>query len=98
MRKPLRDHVWATWTFGLDGTSYEIDLGEQNRAKLAQTIAPYIQAGRRVTRSRSRAGTSRQGRRTDLSDVRAWAKENGLHVSERSRVSAEVLQKYEAAH
>ena len=88
----------ATVTFGLDGTSYEIDLSEQNRATLAQAFAPYIQAGRRVDRNRGHGGTGRRGRRADLSDVRAWAKENGLHVSGRGRISAEVMQKYEAAH
>ena len=89
----------ATVTFGLDGTSYEIDLSKVNRAKLAQVIAPYIQAGRRVSRSRGRSGAGRQGaRRAELSGVRTWAKENGLKVSERGRISAEVMQKYEAAH
>jgi hypothetical protein len=78
---------------------YEIDLSEENRTKLAQVIAPYIQAGRRVTRGRGRSGNGRQGaRRTGFSDVRAWAKENSLKVSERGRISAEVMQKYEAAH
>lgn len=87
-----------TVAFGLDAGSYEIDLSEQNRTKLEQTIAPYIRAGRRVARSRGRASAGRQGRRTNLSDVRTWAKENGLQVSERGRISTEVMQKYEAAH
>jgi hypothetical protein len=87
-----------TVSFGLDGMAYEIDLSEQNRAKLAQVIAPYAQAGRRVTRGRGHSGAGRQARRADLSDVRAWAKENGLHISERGRISAEVIEKYEAAH
>src|ERR1700691_4151866 len=87
-----------TVSFGLDGMAYEIDLSEQNRAKLAQVIAPYAQAGRRVTRGRGHRGAGPQARRADLSDVRAWAKENGLHISERGRISAEVIEKYEAAH
>jgi hypothetical protein len=87
-----------TVRFSLDGTSYEIDLSEQNRTKLAQVVAPYIQAGRRITRSGGRGGGRQGGRRTNLSDVRTWAKENGLHVSERGRISAEVIQKYDAAH
>jgi Spy/CpxP family protein refolding chaperone len=89
----------TTVTFGLDGTSYEIDLSEKNRAKLTQVIAPYTRAGRRMSRGRGRSPASRPSAgRVDRADVRAWAKENGLAVSERGRISAEVMQRYEAAH
>jgi hypothetical protein len=30
--------------------------------------------------------------------VRAWARERGLKVSERGRVSADIMSQYEAAH
>jgi hypothetical protein len=36
--------------------------------------------------------------RHDLSDVRAWARENGYQVSDRGRVSSEVITAYEKAH
>jgi hypothetical protein len=43
-------------TFGLDGVSYEIDLGQPNRARLAGALDPFITAGRRVGRgSRGRS-------------------------------------------
>ena len=88
-----------TVSFGLDGTAYDIDLSEKNRAEMAQAIAPYIHAGRRIARSRGRSGDRRQSAgRTDRADIRAWAKANGLAVSERGRISAQVMQKYEAAH
>jgi Lsr2 len=88
-----------TVSFGLDGVTYEIDLSEKNRAKLAQVVLPYIQAGRRTGRSRSRTGASRHSaRRADRADLRAWASANGLKVSERGRISAELMEKYEAAH
>ena len=89
----------GTVSFGLDGATYEIDLSEKNRAKLAKTIAPYIQAGRRMSRGRGRSSTGRQSTgRIDRAGVRAWAKENGIAVSERGRISSGVMQKYEAAH
>jgi hypothetical protein len=34
----------------------------------------------------------------DRAAVRAWAQEAGLAVSERGRISAEVMNQYEAAH
>jgi len=30
--------------------------------------------------------------------VRAWARQSGLEVSERGRISAEIMKQYEAAH
>jgi hypothetical protein len=39
---------------GLDGVSYEIDLGQPNRARLAGAFAPFIAGGRRVSRGSRR--------------------------------------------
>jgi hypothetical protein len=88
-----------TVTFGLDGVTYEIDLAQQNREELHRTMAPYIGAARKVSSRRARAGTGRQaGTRVDRALVRAWAKDQGLKVSERGRISAEIMQQYDAAH
>ena len=51
--------------------------------------------GRRSTSASSSAGG---GKRTDLADVRAWARQSGHDVSDRGRVSAAVLEAYDAAH
>src|SRR6266567_4668661 len=40
----------GTVSFGLDGVSYEIDLVPANRIRLADAVAPYIAAGRKVSR------------------------------------------------
>ena len=88
-----------TVAFGLDGVTYEIDLAGKNRAKLEKAIAPYIGAARRVSRRRPRAASTRQpGGRVDRAAVRVWAKEQGLKVSERGRISADLMERYEAAH
>ncbi len=88
-----------TVTFTFDGVTYEIDLSEKNRTKLQKAVAPYIEAGRRISRNRSRTTASRHsGARVDRAAVRVWAKENGLKVSERGRISADVMAQYEAAH
>jgi Spy/CpxP family protein refolding chaperone len=88
-----------TVSFGFDGLSYEIDLSEKNRAKFEKAFEPYVQAGRR-TSSRSRRPSSARttSPRIDRAAIRSWAKEQGMHVSERGRISAEVMQQYEAAH
>jgi len=46
--------------FGLDGVTYEVDLGKRNRARLERALAPFIEAGRRVPRG-GRRGASRPG-------------------------------------
>jgi hypothetical protein len=93
-----------TVSFGLDGVSYEIDLGEANRAKLEGGLAPFVAAGRRSGRSTGAAGGKRRssgrpsGPSTDRTAVRVWAREAGLNVSERGRISSEVMKQFEAAH
>lgn len=105
----LDDGAGETASFALDGRSYEIDLSESNAQSLRDALQPWIDAGRRV--SAAGAGRGRRGggrgqstrqRGTaggrDLAAVRAWAKENGHQVSDRSRVLEAVLQAYDAAH
>lgn len=88
-----------TVTFGLDGVTYEIDLSKKNRAKLERDVAPYIEAGRRIIRARGRVTATRStAQRVDRAAVRAWANEHGLQVSERGRISAAVMEQYEASN
>jgi len=95
-------------SFGLDGTSWTIDLSAKNRAALEKTLKPYIaKATRQPTRRPGdRAGRPGQGARraaakparTNLAEIRAWARSNGYAVSDRGRISAEVQQAYDSAH
>lgn len=93
-----------TVEFSLDGTSYEIDLSEKNAAALRDAFAVYIAEGRKVggarrggggTKSKPRGGA---GGGPAASEIREWARSNGLEVPERGRVSAEVRKAYDAAH
>lgn len=87
-----------TVTFSFDGVTYEIDLSKENRDRMNRTFAPFVKAGRWVPRgARGLArGTARV--LADRAMVRAWAKQAGLAVSERGRISAEVMRRYEASH
>lgn len=92
--------------FALDGVTYELDLSEENAAKLRDTLAQYTDAARRIGgRRRTRAakrgagkGGSASYNRDTLKSIREWAKQNGHNVSGRGRLPAEVLQAWEAAH
>ena len=88
-----------TVIFGLDGVTYEVDLGQQNRAAFEKALAPFVAAGRKAPRGGRRRPVSRPDEsRVDRTAVRAWAKSAGLKVSERGRISAEVIRQYDDAH
>jgi len=88
-----------TVTFALDGTTYEIDTCEKHGSELRDAFAKYVAAGRRVGRSSS--GRRRRGGRSssgiDPAAIRAWARANNVKVSERGRISSDVIDKYNAA-
>jgi nucleoid-associated protein Lsr2 len=87
-----------TVSFSLDGRAYEIDLNEANAQSLREVLAPWIAAGRRAG-GRAPEGRPRSARRShDTADIRRWAAENGIPVSSRGRISADLRARYEAAH
>lgn len=91
-----------TILFSLDGIAYEIDLSDENAAALRDAFAPFVAAGRSVSRTASRGTTAPRGRRRtparDVSEIREWARANGHTISERGRIPGNVLEAYEAAH
>ena len=92
-----------TVSFGLDGSSYEIDVCEAHAHELRDGFAPFVGAARRAGRSaaggqrRSRAARSGGGD-NKVAEIREWARKNGHQVSERGRISATVRAAYDAAH
>jgi Lsr2 len=90
-----------TVSFGFEGLSYEVDLAKKNKAELQKAPAPFIEAGRKVSTHPRRRGTDHGrpgGSSVDRGAVRAWAAQNGIQVAERGRISADVLERYRAAH
>ncbi|GIG27736.1 histone-like nucleoid-structuring protein Lsr2 [Cellulomonas marina] len=97
-----------TVTFALDGVSYEIDLTTDNAAKLRDELSSWVGHARRVGSGRSQGRSSgsagsaanrpKRSSSNEAQAIREWAKENGMEVSERGRISAEVKAAYEAAH
>ena len=89
-----------TVSFGLDGTSYEIDLNDKNAAKLRDALAGYVGHGRKVgaapRRGRKSAAAAAGG--PSAREIRDWARSNGHDVPDRGRVSAEVREAFAAAH
>jgi hypothetical protein len=87
----------GTVRFGYSGVDYEIDLNSTHTEEFAKAIAPYLEAARKLPARRAGRGTARPVRHNQ-SDVREWARAQGLKVSDRGRIPAEVMSQYEAAH
>lgn len=92
-----------TCAFGLGDSQYEIDLGPDNREELEQFLERFIQAARPVRSDKSgRASRAKSARkvidRDRTAEIRSWAKDAGLDVSERGRISKAVVEAYESAH
>ena len=79
------------------GTEYEIDLSKKNAAAFRKQIAPYVEHGRKMSRSAVRRGVRTAASRQRSSHIRAWAMDQGITVSERGRIPASVVEQYEAA-
>ena len=91
----------GTVRFGLDGTEYEIDLSAKNADALRKALARYVDAARRTPGSTARR-PGRSGRRANANglnttEVREWAKAQGIEVKDRGRVPAELVVKFKAA-
>ncbi|GAA2459015.1 Lsr2 family protein [Streptomyces macrosporus] len=85
-----------TVSFGLDGKLYEIDLNRENAKKLRMSLAPYVRAGRKQSRS------GRTFRHTSVAPnpatVRAWARSHGFEVPPRGRIPKKVYDAFNEAH
>jgi hypothetical protein len=83
--------------FALQGVEYSIDLSKKNRAALEKALQPYIEAGSKTSgrRAAGRRKSTSDITRRDLKDVRAWAKKQGLDVSDRGRIPTPILEQYD---
>ena len=90
----------GTVRFGLDGTEYEIDLNAEHAQALRHALARYVHAARRAGGGTRRPARSRRGGRAsglNTTEVREWAKAQGIDVKDRGRVPAELVIKFKAA-
>jgi hypothetical protein len=97
----------GTVSFALDGRAYEIDLSDDNAARLRDALATFVAAARRTGGRRSRGQRSSTSEapsaparpsREATAAIRTWARENGHEVSERGRIPKAVVEAYQSAH
>jgi hypothetical protein len=97
----------GTFDFSLEGRNYQIDLSDENAAKLREALTPFIDAARKADgRSGGRGRSQRQSAltekparssREETQAIREWARQNGHQVSDRGRIPKSVLEAYQAA-
>jgi Lsr2 len=83
--------------FGLDGAEYQIDLSKKNATAFRRQLAPFTEHARKTGRAQRRRPERSASSRERSGDIRAWAKDQGIAVSDRGRIPASVIEQYEAA-
>jgi hypothetical protein len=87
-----------TLTLTYRGTQYELDLSEEHIDELDKALARYLEVARQVQAApqpRRRRGAQRRRAAVSTQEVRRWAREQGLEVSDRGRIPAEIMERYE---
>ncbi|GIH64329.1 histone-like nucleoid-structuring protein Lsr2 [Microbispora siamensis] len=90
--------------FPLLNRTFAIDLSDANQQRLSEALAfieEVLENAREVkqaTRSKKAADTSPRLRGYTLTDVREWAREQGLDVPARGKMADEVIEQFIAAH
>ena len=90
----------GTVRFGLDGTDYEIDLSAEHAKELRDALARYVGAARRAggtAKRPPRGGRKGSANGLNTTEVREWAKSQGMEVKDRGRVPAELVVKFKEA-
>ncbi len=89
----------STVSFSIDGLSYEIDLSKKNANALEKSLAPFVEAARKVS-GRSRRASARSSAAANKEQVQAmreWARAHGYEVADRGRISAAIQEAYNAS-
>jgi hypothetical protein len=87
-----------TVRFGIGGTHYEIDLSKKNARAFRRHLAPFIDHARKASRRPGHQPGRTTASRQRSTDIRTWAKDHGITVSDRGRIPTTVVEQYDAGH
>ncbi|WP_216908752.1 Lsr2 family protein [Nocardia sp. NBC_01377] len=94
-----KSEAQETVRFAVDGVDYEMDLSVLNGARLRgifEQWTPHARKAGRVPRGESGSGQATD--REQAQTIREWARSNGMEVSSRGRISAEVVEAYQKSN
>lgn len=84
--------------FSVDGREYEIDLCLKHSERFDEAVSSFASHARKASGRLVRTKRRTAAHRKHSARVRAWAKANGLAVSERGRIPSDVVTRYETTH
>lgn len=93
-----------TVTFSLEGTTWQVDLGERNREALKNALRPFVNAAREVAADAPPAGAGApRAARTELGeapadspDMAGWASAKRVSVPARGESRARLIRAWSA--
>jgi hypothetical protein len=85
-----------TLRFSLGGKDYEIDLNTKNATLFRRQLAAFVDHARPAGAAQSRRPTRTASSRKRSAAIRAWAKQQGIDISDRGRIPANVIEQYQA--
>jgi len=86
-----------TMRFALGNAEYEIDLNARNADWFRSVMAPFVDHARGLGRGQQARPVRPLAVRQRGAEIRAWAREHGIEISERGRIPAGIIEQYEAA-
>jgi hypothetical protein len=94
--KEIPEGQHRSLTFGIDGQDYEIDLCKKHSDRFGEVVGKFAEHARRP----SQKGAPKRKRRTAANrqrsaEIRAWAKDQGMEVSDRGRIPGNVVTDFE---
>lgn len=93
--------IAGTFRYGWDLVNYEIDLCQHHAGELVETMETLVPASR-LLGSRAKSvvvppAPAHPRDRVSTLEVRRWAKQSGIEVSERGRIPDELFEQYLAS-
>lgn len=88
--RPLDEAEVHTVEFTVDGRDYILDVSSKNLERFRAAIEPYIEAAREITHDALDA--------ISPSEVRRWARSEGLTVAHRGKIPFDIVDAYRRAH
>lgn len=86
--------AYETVRFGIDSADYEIDLNKRHASAFRRKFAPFIEHTRKASKGQRHRPDRTAASRDRSGGIRAWAKAQGIAVSERRRIPASIVEQY----
>lgn len=105
----IQDGLEQTIRFSVDDKHYRLDLGVKSADEFHKDLKKWIDASsdddavqparrRKSATSDGRASTSSGRSKEELQAIRNWACKEGIEVSPRGRIKAEIIDQFDKAH